>query len=89
MRYLSNPYTLIALTLISSFLLVTPLRLFALKFKNFSWADNKVRYAFLTLSAMLLIIFRMSGIPLIIVLYIILSITNNLINQHVSPAKYE
>ena len=76
-----HPYFLITLSVISSFLLIAPLPLFALKFKNFSWADNKVRYIFLALAATLLIIFRFAGIPLIIVLYIVLSIINNIISR--------
>jgi CDP-diacylglycerol--serine O-phosphatidyltransferase len=83
-----NPYFYVVLTLISSFLLVAPLPLFALKFKNFSWGANKVRYIFLALAAALLIIFRLAGIPLIIVLYIILSVINNLISKN-AHTKYE
>ena len=79
--YLMSPYTLITITIISAFLLVAPLPLFALKFKNFSWADNKVRYIFLALAAALLIIFKFAGIPLIIILYIVLSVINNLMTK--------
>ena len=79
--YLMNLYSLIGITVISSFLLVSSLPLFALKFKNFLWADNKVRYVFLLLSLALLIIFKFAGIPLIIILYIILSIINNIITK--------
>lgn len=75
---LLQPYSVVALTLISSFLLVAPLPLFALKFKNFSIADNKVRYAFLALSFALLLIFKFLGVPLIIILYIVLSVINTM-----------
>lgn len=47
---------LCGLTILSSVLLVSRLHLFALKFKNFSWADNKVRYIFLLSAAALLAI---------------------------------
>ncbi|MBI3500688.1 MAG: CDP-diacylglycerol--serine O-phosphatidyltransferase [Bacteroidetes bacterium] len=78
-QFIINPDFLISLSLISSFLLIAPLSLFALKFKNFSWADNKVRYIFLLLSVVLLVIFKFMGIPLIIILYIVLSIINNFV----------
>ena len=78
-RILFSPYFLISLTLISSLLLVAPLPLFALKFKNFSWTDNKIRYIFLALCVPLLILFQFVGIPIIIVFYILLSIANNFI----------
>ena len=37
-----------------SFLLVSEIPLFALKFKSFAWADNKIKYIFLGVSALLL-----------------------------------
>ena len=74
----SNNIFLSAITIIFSFLLILPLPLFALKFKNFSWTDNKVRYIFLALALALLIIFNIVGIPLIIILYIVLSTINNI-----------
>lgn len=79
--FILNPYFLIGLTLIMSYLLIAPLQLFALKFKNFSWADNKVRYLFLALSLLLLIVFQFVGIPLIIILYIVLSVISNILTR--------
>lgn len=76
--WLAHPYFLAGLTLISSISLIAPIPLFALKFKNFSWGDNKLRYIFLALAAALLIVFQYAGIPLIIILYIVLSIINNI-----------
>ena len=81
-----DPVFLISLIFISSFLLVAPLPLFALKFKNFTWADNAVRYIFLILSLAMLILFKYAGIPFIIVLYIVISVINNIINKN--PTKY-
>lgn len=89
-EFLLHPYTLISLTLVSSFLLVAPLPLFALKFNNFSWEDNKIQYIFLAIALVLLIVFRFAGVPLIIFLYIVLSIINNLIvKPKAIPADYE
>lgn len=76
--FLMNPYVLIALTLIMSFLLVSELPLFALKFKNFGWADNKIRYIFLTCCLILLVCLQVVAIPIIILLYILFSVVNNL-----------
>lgn len=76
-----NPFFLIGLTLLMSYLLVAELPLFALKFKNFGWADNKIRYSFLIISVILLILFQFIAIPFIIFLYIILSIINNMMNK--------
>ncbi|HEY0741793.1 MAG TPA: CDP-diacylglycerol--serine O-phosphatidyltransferase [Chryseosolibacter sp.] len=72
--WLYAPATLILITVVFSFLLVSRIEIFALKFKNFSWADNKLRFTFLGLSVLLLIIFQVAAIPLIILLYIGLSL---------------
>jgi len=69
-----NPVVLVALTVILSYLLVAELPLFALKFKNFSWQDNAVRFIFLGLSIVLAVMLQFAAIPLIILLYILLSV---------------
>ena len=72
--WLFLPTTLIFITVVFSFLLVSRIEIFALKFKNFSWTDNKIRFTFLATSVLLLIIFQVAAIPLIILLYIGLSL---------------
>jgi CDP-diacylglycerol--serine O-phosphatidyltransferase len=72
-----NCTILIAYTLIMSYLLISEIPLFALKFKNFSWVTNQIKYIFLILSVILLVALQFVGIPLIIFLYIILSVINN------------
>jgi CDP-diacylglycerol--serine O-phosphatidyltransferase len=74
-----QPYILVSVVIVFSFLLILELPLFALKFKNFGWSDNKIRFVFLTISLAMLIIFQLSAIPFIVILYILLSIINNLI----------
>ncbi|MDE0599264.1 MAG: phosphatidylserine synthase, partial [Dokdonia donghaensis] len=71
---LENPYVLIVLTALSCFMLNAELPLFALKFKNWSFGQNKVRYLFLLASVLLLVFFQFLGVPLIIILYILLSL---------------
>jgi len=71
-----NKWFLIGLTLLSSYLLNSNIKLFALKFKDYSFKGNTIRYIFIFLSMILLVIFKFAGIPLIIILYIILSLLN-------------
>ena len=87
-KILFNNYFLIGLTLLMSYLLISELPLFALKFKNFGWADNKIRYSFLIISVVLLVLFQFIAIPFIIFLYIILSIINNIINKHTQAPEH-
>lgn len=69
-----NPYFLLAVTLLFSYLLVAELPLFALKFKTFAWKGNEVRFIFLGLAILLLFGLNFTAIPLIIALYILLSV---------------
>ncbi len=69
-----SPITLIIETFVLSFLLIAPLPLFSLKFKHFKWQGNQLRFVFLALSLVLLITLQFIGIPLIIILYILLSV---------------
>lgn len=69
-----NPLVIAAIAVLFSLLLVSRFELFALKFKSFGWADNKLRYTFLLLAGILLVIFTKTAIPLIIILYIGLSL---------------
>jgi len=67
-------YFQVALIPVSCYLLVSEIPLFALKFSNgFSTAANKLKYILALGSVILLIIFKWAGIPLIVVLYILIS----------------
>ncbi|HTE32294.1 MAG TPA: CDP-diacylglycerol--serine O-phosphatidyltransferase [Chryseolinea sp.] len=70
----TKPIILVIITVVFSVLLVSRFELFALKFKNFGWPDNKIRFTFLGLSVLLLITLQMAALPLIIILYIALSL---------------
>jgi CDP-diacylglycerol--serine O-phosphatidyltransferase len=72
-----NPYILIAITVVLSLLLVAEIPLFALKFRNFSWRGNRIKYVFLLLSLVMLITLQFVGIPLIIILYVLISVITN------------
>lgn len=74
-------WVLIPLTIINSFLLNATLPLFALKFKHFKWTGNEIRFVFLGLSLVMLITLQFIGVPLIIIMYILLSVINNLMTK--------
>ncbi|MFD2187083.1 CDP-alcohol phosphatidyltransferase family protein [Aquimarina celericrescens] len=69
-----NEWFLVGLTLLSCYLLNAEITLFALKFKTWGFAANKVRYVFLMLTAVLIILLKFIAIPLIILLYILVSV---------------
>ena len=70
----TNPYVLSAAGIVLSLLMVSRLPMFSLKFKSASWRENQTQYIFIALSIFLLLILRIAAIPLIIILYILLSL---------------
>jgi len=72
-----NQWLLIGLTLLSCYLLNSKIKLFALKFKNWSFKENAQRYIFIIISLVLLLTMRFIAVPLIIIFYILSSIISN------------
>lgn len=78
LNVLNHPVILTVLILVFSWLLVSEIPLFALKFKTFGWKGNQYKYVFLACSAILLVIFNIPGLSAIIILYILLSVVRNI-----------
>ncbi|WP_298556329.1 CDP-alcohol phosphatidyltransferase family protein [uncultured Algibacter sp.] len=76
-----NKWFLIGLTLLSCYLLNSGIKLFALKFKDYSFKGNATRYIFIILCLVLLIVLQFAAIPAIILLYIIMSVLDNLTSK--------
>lgn len=58
---------------ISSWLMVSEIPMFALKFKEWGWKGNQVKYIFLLTCIPLLAIFGLTGLAIIIAWYVIIS----------------
>ena len=71
-----NPWFLVVHTVLSSYLLNANIELFALKFKDWSFRPNALRYIFLILSLVLLLTIKFLAVPVIVALYIISSLVN-------------
>lgn len=65
-------------------LLVAEIPLFSLKFKSFKWKENQIRFVFLICAVVLLALLFVWALPLIILLYIGMSIFGNSINKNKS-----
>lgn len=83
---LAQPATLLILVLLISWLMVSPIRLFGLKFKHFQWRGNAVRFVFLGLSATLLIVLQLAALVPIIGLYILMSLVSTNRRTDSSPS---
>ncbi len=87
-QILLSPYFLISITIMLSFLLICELPLFSLKFNNFKWNDNKVRYLFVLISVGMFgglkyVADQYLAVPLIILLYVLMSLINNFTKNEV------
>jgi CDP-diacylglycerol--serine O-phosphatidyltransferase len=74
---LNNRWVLLTITLLSAWMLNAEIPLFSLKIKKTDFRSNALQYIFLAISVLLLIMLQYLGIPLIIIIYILLSIINN------------
>lgn len=82
-------HTLLMAVPAACWLLISPIRMFALKFQGFGWKGNEVRYAFLALSVVLIASLRLYSIPAIIVLYILISVVRDCVCRVKGCAKAE
>ena len=73
-----NKWFLIVLTILSSYLLNSNIKLFALKFKKYGFKANASRYVFIMLCIILLILLQFAAIPILILLYISMSFLDSL-----------
>lgn len=75
--WIQNVYVLLGIVLAGSILLNADIPLFSLKFKQYGLKGNEFRYLFLLISALLLFILGILAVPMIIVMYILLSLVQN------------
>ncbi len=73
-----NAVLLFMVMLLFCFLMVAEIPLFALKFKNLSWQDNKVKYIFLLGCIPLIAFLGISCLSAIVLWYVVLSIAVNM-----------
>ncbi len=76
-----NTTNLLILTVVMSYLLVMELPLIALKFKHFGWKGNEARFLLIVSSIVLLVTLKFLAVPLILVIYIGLSLAENMRRQ--------
>mgnify|MGYP006287475275 CR=1 FL=1 len=80
---LTNFWALAMITILLSALMVADIKLLALKFKGFQWNGNKMRYLLIMVSVLLIFWLKLAALPLIIIFYVILSMSNNYLEKSV------
>ena len=71
---LDNDNCMLIITIVSSWLLIAPIKMIAMKFKSKKLTDNYPKLALLIGGILILLIFKTTGIPLIIIYYILISL---------------
>ncbi|MBR5812677.1 MAG: CDP-alcohol phosphatidyltransferase family protein [Alistipes sp.] len=71
----------IAISVVMATMLISPVRMFALKFKGFGWKGNELRYSFIAVSAVLIAAFTKYAAAGIILLYIVISTVRHIVNS--------
>ncbi len=71
---LENTVFPLILTALSSWLLVSPIRMIAMKFKSMKVQDNIPKIVLFIGAILILLIFRITGIPLVIIWYMLVSL---------------
>lgn len=69
-----NELWLVVLTLVTSFLLISPVKMIAMKFKSKALKDNYPKIALLVGGIAILALFQIMGIPLLVIYYILVSL---------------
>lgn len=68
-----RPISLLLTILIISILMILRIPMFSLKFPGFRWKGNEIRYLFIAVSLILLILLQEIALPVIILVYLLLS----------------
>ena len=87
--YIVKPIVIIPLIFVLATLLVVEMPMFSLKFKNFSYEDNKLKYFFIVVSLLLFSAVQILSVPIIFILYLTFSIFNNILNRNLSKRAEE
>jgi CDP-diacylglycerol--serine O-phosphatidyltransferase len=75
---LLNPYFILIFSVISSYLLVSKINLFSLKFKTSKFNENIFQYILILCAIILFPFLLFAAIPIVIILYILLSFLENI-----------
>lgn len=78
---LSLDWLLVLISAMMSLLLVSDVKLLALKFSHFGWKGNEARYVVILVSLVLLVSFQVIAIPFVILFYFVSSIFTNWLSK--------
>lgn len=80
-QYFTSEFSLLAIAVIFSWLMVSPFRFIALKFDHYRWNGNELKFVLLIVSVILLTIWGLYATPFVIMWYILISLLGNLTSK--------
>ena len=83
-EFLMNKWVLLGITFLSAYIMNAEIPLFSLKIKDFTFSKYKLQVFFLALSLVMLIFLQMLAVPMIIIIYVLVSIINNILIKKAS-----
>lgn len=78
-----NIFFMWAIMLIMAFHMIVPVPMYSLKFEHWRLRGNLIRYLLLVLALLILVITGLGGLPIVILIYILLSLLNLLLVRNV------
>lgn len=81
---IGNPLIMLGFGVVFSFLLVSEIPMFSLKFKNMKWKDNKLPFSFILLWFFLLLTTNIFAMPAIVIIYVLFSTFKHFTSKTVS-----
>lgn len=72
--FISSPWVLFTVAVGLSFLLVSEVPMFSLKFKHFRWSGNEIKFIFAAIAVALLVLLGVAGPPSVILLYVLFNL---------------
>ncbi|MBN3036559.1 MAG: CDP-alcohol phosphatidyltransferase family protein [Bacteroidales bacterium] len=73
---------LLILVVVFSLLMVSNIFMFSLKFEHYRWQGNRIRWLFLLLSLVLLILWGPAALPVLVILYVVVSLAVAIMGMH-------
>ena len=64
----------LGITLLLSFMMVSNVRFFSFKMKALAWKGNQVRWIFIAIAVLGIVIFKLVALPFVMIIYILMSI---------------
>ena len=80
-EFVSPAWTLLVVAGLLAVLMICPMPMFALKFKRFGLKDNRLRYAFLAVAGVMVLVLRLYALPAIVALYVLLSLVRMVVRR--------